>query len=167
MAGDRGLAFVVVGLISLSTLWVANSRKLPIRWELTASADQSQDTEFLESVIEQQSSAVLLGQLAMERAATTAIRQFAQTIIADSARLNAELKRIALFRGVTFPGELNAEDRASYEYLLSLSGAEFDQGYVHHALRRGNAALAQFQDEAAHGAHPEIQRFAGILRRVF
>jgi len=110
--------------------------------------------------MERQTADVLLGELALERATAGVIKQFAQKMIIDHSRLNHELRRIALFKGILLPDELNSEDRASYAYLSTLSGTEFDEGYTAHILRGQRAAVAEFEEEADHAAHSEIQRFA-------
>jgi len=160
MAGDRGLALVVVGLIAFSGLWVANTRSSPTQPTTAAVTDSARDADFLKVAMERQMAEVLMGQLAAQRAATSAMKRFAGQMVTDYARLNSELKRIAALKGIRFPVRLNSEDQASYEFLATLTGAEFDQTYADRTLLRRGAALAEFQDEAAHGAHPEIKRFA-------
>jgi putative membrane protein len=160
MAGDRGLGLVVVGLIAFSSLWVANTRFLRMQPKTAAVSDSSRDADFLKAAMERQMAEVLIGELAARRAATSAMKQFAGRIVNDYARLNDELNRIAAFKGVRFPARLTSEDQAAYDFLSSLTGAEFDQTYADRTLVRRGAELAELQDEAANGAHPEIKRFA-------
>src|SRR6266404_4038440 len=127
MAGDRGLALVVVGLIAFSGLWVANTRSSPTQPTTAAVTDSSRDADFLKVAMERQMAEVLMGQLAAQRAATSAMKRFAGQMVTDYARLNSELKRIAALKGIRFPVRLNSEDQASYEFLATLTGAEFDQ----------------------------------------
>jgi putative membrane protein len=160
MAGDRGLGVVVVGLIAFSSLWIANTRFSRTQPKTAAVSDSSRDADFLKVAMERQMAEVLIGELAARRAATSAMKKFAGQMVRDYARLNSELKRIAAFKGIRFPARLNSEDQASYDFLMTLTGAAFDQSYADRTMVRRGAALAEFQDEAANGAHPEIKRFA-------
>jgi putative membrane protein len=156
MAGDRGLSFVVVGLITLSALWVTITRgSYPSR-----AANAAKDAAFLQFAAERHRAEVLIAELAMKRATTSALKQLAARMVADYAQRLGELNRIAFHKGIRFPAGLNAADQASYDYLATLNASEFDQWYADHTLRRQNAALAEFQDEAAHGTQPEIKQFA-------
>src|SRR5438874_1552853 len=161
MAGDRGLAFIVVGFISIRALWFANARtaaphqRSAPRPSATAThaavnaspaANPGKDSEFIHRTLQQQTAEILVGELAVERASATTLREAAERITADHSRLSAELKRIASLKGLSYSVEPSADDHAEYTYLAALTGAQFDEEYASHTLRAKNTAMMEFRE---------------------
>ncbi|MCU0757857.1 MAG: DUF4142 domain-containing protein [Steroidobacteraceae bacterium] len=73
---------------------------------------------------------VQLSELARKQAGSAEVREFAERMIADHGKANAELKAIAKQKGITLPKDLNAEHRATLKSLQDKKGAEFDEAYM-------------------------------------
>ena len=96
MAGDRGLSFVVVGLITLSALWVTITRgSYP-----SGAANAAKDAAFLQFAAERHRAEVLIAELAMKRATTSALKQLAARMVADYAQRLGELAHAQRFDAV-------------------------------------------------------------------
>jgi len=65
---------------------------------------------------------VSLGQLAMQNAASPAVRQFGQQMVTDHTKANEELQQIAKQQGMTLPAKPEAADSATAERLHATKG---------------------------------------------
>lgn len=104
---------------------------------------------------------IQLGQLALQRATSPQVKQFAQAEINEQQNVSAELKRIAPPAGVTLPTTPGPKYQAALRQLSQLSGQQFDQAYMSEG--GVNAHLenaATFQREAAFGQNPDLVRLA-------
>lgn len=73
---------------------------------------------------------VKLGELAVQKAQSAEVKEFAQMMVKDhTAGLNA-LKEAVKGQGVDEPAQLDTKHRTLYDRLNKLSGAEFDREYV-------------------------------------
>ena len=68
--------------------------------------------------------------LALERAESGAVKQFAQMMVSDHTGANEKLRELAQAKGVALPSELNAEGKAKLDKLAGLKGAGFDRAYA-------------------------------------
>src|SRR5436190_23541718 len=141
----------------MSALWVGITRAPTPSLEPAVRDDGARDADFVRFAAERNRAEVMTGELALQRATTWAIKQFAGRMVVEYARRCSQLNEIAFHKGIHFPAGLDPTDQASYDYLASLSGREFDQWYADHSMRRHTAALAEFQAEVAHGVQPEIK----------
>jgi len=160
MAGDRGLAFVFIGLISLSTLWIGRNHRAASESKTasvtTANPPTPGDARFLAKAVQQNLAQGLLGDLARQKGSQT-IRHLATSI---SVPTDSELRRLASLQGIKIPGAIDSENLAAYDYLASLAGETFDRKYTAYELRVHQLVAAELQREAALGRYPELKRFA-------
>jgi putative membrane protein len=73
---------------------------------------------------------VKLGQLALERAQSPAVKDFAQMMVRDHSKAGNELKQAVSRHDVQPPAGLDAEHQRLYDRLSALRGAEFDREYM-------------------------------------
>lgn len=73
---------------------------------------------------------VKLGQLAMERAQSPAVKDFAQMMVRDHSKAGSELKQAVTRHDVQPPAGLDAEHQRLYDRLSKLQSAEFDREYM-------------------------------------
>jgi putative membrane protein len=104
---------------------------------------------------------VSLGQLATKRAISKDVRQYAQDMIADHTKANAELMKLATQKGITVPKNMDAKGQALMTQLSKLSGKSFDQAYMKEAGVKSHAEqVALFQRQAQQGGDPQLKAFA-------
>jgi putative membrane protein len=96
---------------------------------------------------------VELGKLALQKSQAPEVRAFAQKMVDDHGKANAELASLARAKGMQLSGP-NDEQRAAMEELRKKSGKDFDAAYA--------AAMSKDHDEdvsmfSAAGTLPDAQ----------
>lgn len=118
------------------------------------------DQNFLRQAAQINLLEVQLGQLATQRAASPAVRQYAQRIIQDHTQATTQLQQLARQNGATLPTSVDAQSTALVNQLTRLSGADFDAAYLREMINSHNQAIALFQRQAQQGQSPEMRVFA-------
>ena len=68
-------------------------------------------------------------QLALQKSSNQSVRTYAQQMITEHTRAQAELNAIAAAKGVRLTNKPGADQRLQYNRLTTLSGAQFDAAY--------------------------------------
>jgi putative membrane protein len=103
---------------------------------------------------------VELGKLASTKAQNAEVKKFAQMMVADHTKANAELKTLATGKGATLPTELDAKHKSSMTELQNLSGADFDKAYVAAQLADHEKNVKLFQTQSQSGMDADAKAFA-------
>jgi len=104
---------------------------------------------------------VEMARMALTRASSDAVKQYAQKMIDDHTPANAELMQIASSKGITLPTAPDAKMRAMMAKLQNLSGAAFDRAYVMHAGHKDHQKMEKlFRDESMKGRDADLKAFA-------
>ena len=103
---------------------------------------------------------VQLASLAVTRSQNPDVKDFGKRMIDDHSKANDELKPIAASKSMTLPKEIGANEKALYDKLSKLSGAEFDKEYVKAMVEDHEKDVKTFQNQAQNGTDPEIKAFA-------
>jgi putative membrane protein len=98
-------------------------------------------------------------QIALKMSDNADVKQFADMMINDHGKANAELKSLAEKEHLTLPTELD-EVHAAMLKTLPRAGAEFDVQYTKAQLDAHEAAVELFQNYASNGENKTLQRFA-------
>jgi putative membrane protein len=88
------------------------------------------DKNFMKEAMEGDMAEIQLAQLAQQKASSDQVKQFAQRMIDDHTKLDAQMKPLAQQFGLDAPTDLSAKHKAVQNKLQALSGAKFDQEYV-------------------------------------
>jgi len=118
------------------------------------------DTGFVNTVAMDGMAEVELGHLAMQKAKSPEVKQFAQRMVADHSQANAQLKQLASNKNLTLPAETNAQQKAEKDRLSKLSGAEFDREYMSLMSAAHDKAVAAFENEARDGSEADVKTWA-------
>lgn len=86
---------------------------------------------------------VELSKLALEKSEAVNIRAFAQRMVTDHGRVNAELAALANAKGLKVAAP-TAEQRATLENLRLKTGREFDAAYGRQMVQDHDAAVSLF-----------------------
>jgi putative membrane protein len=100
------------------------------------------------------------GRLAVQKASSSDVRQFAQRMVDDHGKANTELEGIASQKNVTLPKELDAKHKAKQDELSKLTGPAFDSAYMTHMVSAHKEAVSLFQREAKSAKDAEARAFA-------
>jgi putative membrane protein len=85
------------------------------------------------------------GKLALSKSQNSQIRSFAQRMVTDHGKANAELASIARTKGIDAPKKLDAEHQAMVDAFREKAGAEFDAAYAHHMNMDHSKAISLFE----------------------
>jgi putative membrane protein len=103
---------------------------------------------------------VELGKVAVEKASSDGVKQFAQKMIDDHSKVNEELKQIAGKENINVPESLDSKHQSRVDKLSKLSGADFDKAYIKDQLKDHQQDVKEFQQEAKSGTDPNVKSFA-------
>ncbi|HEY9810068.1 MAG TPA: DUF4142 domain-containing protein [Halomicronema sp.] len=103
---------------------------------------------------------VQLGQMAVQKASSEAVREFGQRMVEHHSQANRELMQLAAEKGMTLPNDIGDENREVMSQLSQLSGVEFDRAYMEEMLRAHNKDLSMFQTQAQQGQDSDIKSWA-------
>lgn len=98
--------------------------------------------------------------LAVKKASSADVQQFAQRMISDHTKANNQLKQIARSEGVKLPSRSGPADRAEANRLSHLSGRVFDSAYVSNQVKAHQDAVALFSQENQMGSDARLKAFA-------
>jgi putative membrane protein len=99
------------------------------------------------------------GKLALSKSQDPAIRGFAERMVSDHGRANAELASLAKSKGIATPKGLDAEHNAMVSGLKAKSGGDFDHAYAEHMQMDHSKAISLFES-AAGSSDRDFAQFA-------
>jgi putative membrane protein len=99
------------------------------------------------------------GKLALAKSRDPRIRSFAERMVSDHGKANAELLGLAQARGIDAPRRLDSDHRAMLDALRAKSGSDFDAAYSQHMNMDHTKAIALFEG-ASRSADAEVAGFA-------
>jgi putative membrane protein len=103
---------------------------------------------------------VALGRLALRKSQNDAVRKFAQLMVDDHSKANADLKKAAQSDNVPVPSGPSQQQVATMQALARLSGSDFDKAYIAEQVRDHAQDATDFQTESQAGKDPQIKAFA-------
>jgi len=118
------------------------------------------DRKFANEAAQAGAAEVKLSQIAQDRGASPAVKEFAKQMIDDHSKANEELKSIASKKGFTLRSDLDEEHQKTVKRLESLSGVELDREYAQVALKEHKKAVSLFKDVGTKVDDPDLQKFA-------
>lgn len=103
---------------------------------------------------------VKLGEVAVKNASSPQIKQFAQQMIDEHSRGNAQLKALAEQKGISIPTVLSDKNQKKLDELSTKKGEEFDKAYAELMVKDHKSDVAEFRKESEKGKNPELKNWA-------
>jgi putative membrane protein len=103
---------------------------------------------------------VQLGQLALTKASSPQVKEFAQSMIDDHSKANEELKNLAQSKNITLPSTLSEKNQKDYNDLAEKSGADFDKAYCEFMVKDHKDDLDKFKKAAEKAEDPDLKSWA-------
>jgi putative membrane protein len=122
--------------------------------------DNEKTADFVVNAADAGMREVQLGQLAVSNAASPQVKQFAQTMVDDHAKVNEELKAAATTKNITVPAALSEKSQKVYNDLAEKTGVEFDKEYIDQMVKDHKDAVDLFKKQADDGKDPELAKWA-------
>lgn len=99
--------------------------------------------------------------LAMEKAESPEVREYAQRMVTDHTKASEELKTLAQKNNLQVPQELDGEHQKAVEKLQKEKGASFDRAYSHQMRKDHEEAVKLFERASkSDELNPELKSFA-------
>jgi putative membrane protein len=118
------------------------------------------DAKFLKEAAEGGMAEVELGQLAVQKAASPQVKQFAERMVEDHGKANDQVHELALQKSIRLPKRPSAKNAAAKARLEKLSGDEFDRAYMADMVADHKKDVADFQRESSAAHDPAVKNFA-------
>jgi putative membrane protein len=127
----------------------------------TVAAMTNEDKEFVTKTGMGGLAEVQLANLALQKAANTDVKTFAQRMITDHGVANNELAQMATAKGLSLATELTGEHKDALDHLNGLSGAEFDKAYMKHMVEDHEKTVADFDKASTSATDSDLKAWAG------
>jgi putative membrane protein len=118
------------------------------------------DSEFMTKAASGGLLEVQLGQQVAQKATTPDAKQFAQQMVTDHTKANAELKALAAQKNMTLPTTLGEDQQKVYDEVLAEKGADLDKKYVSAMLTDHQEDIKQYQEAVTKSSDADIKTYA-------
>lgn len=102
---------------------------------------------------------VQLGQMAEDKGASDAVKDFGKQMVKDHSEANSELKEVAGKMNVMVPDKLDAKHQAMVEKMSAMSGAAFDTAYVNGMVKAHKEDIALFEQADKTVKNDDLKKF--------
>lgn len=128
--------------------------------EETVDNKKEDDAEFAVEAADAGLLEVQLGTMALTKASSPEVKQFAQKMVDDHTSANNELKALAQQKNITLPTTMGNEHQRKYDNFNDKTGEDFDKEYIDQMVKDHKEAIDEFEDQAEEGNDPELKSWA-------
>ena len=100
---------------------------------------------------------VELAQDGVAHATNADVKSFAQKLVDDHTKANAELEAFGTSHGVTATAEVEAKAKEAKERIMKLTGKSFDQAFVKQMVDDHTSTIKAFEDESKNGTDADLK----------
>lgn len=120
-----------------------------------------QDRKFMMQAAMTDMNEIQMGQMALQKASSDSVKQYAQKMIDDHTKLSDEGKALASQKGITLPTDVSPKQKEMMTKMSAMSGADFDKHYIKMAGDKDHRkAEKDFQREISKGSDADIKAAA-------
>ncbi len=140
----------LTSIIAITTLLAAGPLMAQNQPKTSTEKEKAPHTaaSFIKNAAEGNLAEVQLGQLAQQKSQNAQVKEFGQRLVQDHTQANQKLETLAKSENVTWPTQPDKRDQRLMQRFEKLSGSEFDQQFVRHAIRDHARDIAKY-DHAA------------------
>ena len=150
----------------LSLLWVScgDGRKDSTEMaedqnEETVDNKKEDDVEFAVEAADDGMLEVQLGTLALTKASSPQVKQYAQMMVDDHTKANDELKALAQQKNITLPTTLSNESQRIYDNFKEKTEG-FDKDYMDQMVKDHRDVIDDFEEQAKEGEDAQVKTWA-------
>lgn len=118
------------------------------------------DKTFVKEALEGNVGEVQMGQLALQKSNDDQVKQFAQRMVDDHGKMQAQLKPVAEQMGVKVPEGPSKGQMKKMDKMKTLSGDAFDQAYIKDMVKDHKADASEFKQEAQSTQNAQLKQLA-------
>ncbi|HEX6223762.1 MAG TPA: DUF4142 domain-containing protein [Chryseolinea sp.] len=123
-------------------------------------SDLDDDTDFAVDAADGGMLEVQLGQLALTKASSPKVKEFAQSMVDEHSKANEELKTLAQSKNITLPSTISEEKQKDYDKLAEKSGEEFDKAYSEFMVKDHKDDIDKFKKAAEKCEDADLKSWA-------
>jgi putative membrane protein len=124
------------------------------------STDIKGDADFAVKIADAGMLEVELGRLALKNASSPKVKEFAQMMIDDHSKNNAELMEAAKKKNITLPAGLSDKCQKKYSELSEKKGKDFDKDYMSAMVDGHQEVLDELNKQAEKGNDADLKAWA-------
>jgi putative membrane protein len=114
----------------------------------SAMAQDKASKKFLTEAIQGNLAEVQMGKLAQENGSSEGVKSFGQMLEKDHSAANDKAMAAAKSAGVTAPTSPSTKQKADYDRMSKLKGAQFDRAFAQHMVTDHKKDIAEYQKES-------------------
>ena len=141
-------------------LFFAACSQLGMRGDQASAGASRSDAKFMENIAQANIAEIETGKLALTRAQSPQVRQFAQHMVDEHTTLLNEGAQLAAAKGMAPPKSPDLKHQAAAKKLSMMSGASFDRAYMQQMVADHNNTLELLQQAAAQASDPQLRAHA-------
>ena len=126
----------------------------------TATTLSKDDKDFVTKAAESGMLQIALGHEVSQKAASPDVKAFADRMVTEHTKADAELKQLAASKGITLPTELDKDHRSKLDELSKLSGKKLDKTYADDMVDDHEADVKEFKKASQDLKDPELRAWA-------
>lgn len=112
------------------------------------------EQSYLQKAAERHQAEVALGQLALQKAASDRIKQYAARMIQDHQKVIEDVQKL-----IRKEGELSMPHQEMQRKLSKLSGKDFDEAYIAFMVQDHGKDLGELEQRTSTVTNPRVQRW--------
>jgi len=121
---------------------------------------QDEDKTFVKTAAEGGLLEVKLGELAMKKGSSKAVKDFGKMMINDHTKVNKELMDLAKKKQMQVPTTLSPAKQQKYDSLAAVNDNSFDMAYMNMMILSHEQTIGIFQNESSAGTDPDLKKWA-------
>ena len=133
---------------------------------LAAQAPTADELSFMQKAAAGDQNEIKLSQLAVERASSPEVKQFAETMVTDHTKSSSLLKPIAADHGVVLPENPGSDIDEKLNSLQKQSGAAFDKTYIEMMVKDHEEMLHAFEAESGIIVDSKLKDFIATVQPI-
>lgn len=118
------------------------------------------DTRFVKEAAQGGIMEVKIGYMGVQNGQSSQVKNLGQKLIQDHTAANKELEQLAARKGVVIPQDLDAHHQQELDRLSKMTGAQFDQAFIKHAIDDHQKDIRKFQNAAEKANDQDLRAFA-------
>ena len=106
---------------------------------------------------------VRAGQLAVQKAQSSDVKQLAQRMVDDHTAVDGRLQKFAQQKGLSLPTQLDKKHQDKIDSLAKKTGADFDKAYVDEMVDDHKGDIDDFEKAAKDAKEADVKEFAATV----
>ena len=157
-----GVGLMMAGIFLAVAVTESGSRVSATQGSATqrSSNTNPSDQQFLRRAADDNLAEVEMARLALQKATSQQVKNFAQNMVKDQGKAKDQLEKIGSSKHVDLPKGLSSKNKATKDRLAKFSGKQFDNAYMAEMLKNNKEDVATFLRERDSAKDMDIKEFA-------